>query len=406
MNLEKIRQDFPFLDGKKVGKDIIYLDSAATSQRPYQVLEAVDEFYKYSNANPHRGAHYLGWKATEAYENTREKIKNFINAKRSEEIVFTRNATESLNLVAYSYGLSNLSEGDEILITILEHHANLVPWQMVAKRTGAVLKYAYLKDDFTLDYDDLEKKISEKTKILAFTASSNVTGEMVDVKRLVDLAHSVGAIAVVDACQLAPHKAIDVQDLDCDFLAFSGHKLFSPFGIGVLYGKYRLLDEMIPFNLGGDMIEYVHEQESTFEKPPTKFEAGTQNVGGVVGLGAAIDYIENIGLEEIFEHEHELAAYAYDLIKDIENIRVFYPVNSKTGSVVSFTFDDIHPHDVATILDAKGIGVRSGHHCAMPLHEYLNVSSTCRASFSIFNTKEEVELFANELKNVRKVMGL
>lgn len=406
MNLEKIRQDFPFLDGKKVGKDIIYLDSAATSQRPYQVLEAVDEFYKYSNANPHRGAHYLGWKATEAYENTREKIKNFINAKRSEEIVFTRNATESLNLVAYSYGLSNLSEGDEILITILEHHANLVPWQMVAKRTGAVLKYAYLKDDFTLDYDDLEKKVSEKTKILAFTASSNVTGEMVDVKRLVDLAHSVGAIAVVDACQLAPHKAIDVQDLDCDFLAFSGHKLFSPFGIGVLYGKYKLLDKMIPFNLGGDMIEYVHEQESTFEKPPTKFEAGTQNVGGVVGLGAAIDYIENIGLEEIFEHEHELAEYAYDLIKDIENIKVFYPVNSKTGSVVSFTFDDIHPHDVATILDTKGIGVRSGHHCAMPLHEYLNVSSTCRASFSIFNTKEEVELFANELKNVRKVMGL
>lgn len=406
MNLEKIRQDFPFLDGKKVGKDIIYLDSAATSQRPYQVLEAVDEFYKYSNANPHRGAHYLGWKATEAYENTREKIKNFINAKRSEEIVFTRNATESLNLVAYSYGLPNLSEGDEILITILEHHANLVPWQMVAKRTGAVLKYAYLKDDFTLDYDDLEKKVSEKTKILAFTASSNVTGEMIDVKRLVDLAHSVGAIAVVDACQLAPHKAIDVQELDCDFLAFSGHKLFSPFGIGVLYGKYKLLDEMIPFNLGGDMIEYVHEQESTFEKPPTKFEAGTQNVGGVVGLGAAIDYIENIGLEEIFEHEHELAEYAYDLIKDIENIKVFYPVNSKTGSVVSFTFDDIHPHDVATILDTKGIGVRSGHHCAMPLHEYLNVSSTCRASFSIFNTKEEVELFANELKNVRKVMGL
>lgn len=406
MDLEKIRADFPFLDSKKVGKEVIYLDSAATSQRPLPVLEAVDEFYKYSNANPHRGAHYLGWKATEIYESSRKKVQKFINAQKSEEIVFTRNATEALNLVAYSYGLENLKEGDEILITILEHHANLVPWQMVAKRTGAVLKYAYLNDDYSLDYEDLEKKLTDKTKVLAFTASSNVTGEMIDVKRLVDLAHSVGAIAVVDACQLAPHKAIDVKDLDCDFLAFSGHKLYSPFGIGVLYGKYELLDQMIPFNLGGDMIEYVHEQESTFAKPPTKFEAGTQNVGGVAGLSAAIDYIEEIGIENIFDHEQSLARYGYDLIKDIDHLKVFYPADSETGSVLAFTFDDIHPHDVATILDAKGIGVRSGHHCAMPLHEYLDISSTCRASFSIFNTKEEVEYFAKELKNVRKVMGL
>ncbi len=406
MDIEKIRKDFPFLDEEKVGKKVIYLDSAATSQKPEEVIEAVDNYYRYSNANPHRGAHYLGWKATEAYENTREKVKNFINAKRSEEIVFTRNATESLNLVAYSYALENIKEGDEILITILEHHANLVPWQMVAKRKKATLKYAYLRDDLGLDYEDLESKITEKTKIVAFTASSNVTGEMTDVERIIRAAIKVGATTVVDACQLAPHKAVDVQAMDCDFLAFSGHKLFSPLGIGVLYGKYELLDQMIPFNLGGDMIEYVHEQESTFAKPPTRFEAGTQNVGGVVGLGAAIDYIEKIGIEEIFKHEHELARYAYDLIKDIDNIKVFYPVNSDAGSVVAFTFDDIHPHDVATILDAKGIAIRSGHHCAMPLHEYLNISSTCRASFSIFNTKEEVELFANELKNVRKVMGL
>lgn len=406
MDIEKIRKDFPFLDEEKVGKKVIYLDSAATSQKPEEVIEAVDNYYRYSNANPHRGAHYLGWKATEAYENTREKVKNFINAKRSEEIVFTRNATESLNLVAYSYALENIKEGDEILITILEHHANLVPWQMVAKRKKATLKYAYLRDDLGLDYEDLESKITEKTKIVAFTASSNVTGEMTDVERIIRAAKKVGATTVVDACQLAPHKAVDVQAMDCDFLAFSGHKLFSPLGIGVLYGKYELLDQMIPFNLGGDMIEYVHEQESTFAKPPTRFEAGTQNVGGVVGLGAAIDYIEKIGIEEIFKHEHELARYAYDLIKDIDNIKVFYPVNSDAGSVVAFTFDDIHPHDVATILDAKGIAIRSGHHCAMPLHEYLNISSTCRASFSIFNTKEEVELFANELKNVRKVMGL
>lgn len=406
MDIEKIRKDFPFLDEEKVGKKVIYLDSAATSQKPEEVIEAVDNYYRYSNANPHRGAHYLGWKATEAYENTREKVKNFINAKRSEEIVFTRNATESLNLVAYSYALENIKEGDEILITILEHHANLVPWQMVAKRKKATLKYAYLRDDLGLDYEDLESKITEKTKIVAFTASSNVTGEMTDVERIIRAAKKVGATTVVDACQLAPHKAVDVQAMDCDFLAFSGHKLFSPLGIGVLYGKYELLDQMIPFNLGGDMIEYVHEQESTFAKPPTRFEAGTQNVGGVVGLGAAIDYIEKIGIEEIFKHEHELARYAYDLIKDIDNIKVFYPVNSDAGSVVAFTFDDIHPHDVATILDAKGIAIRSGHHCAMPLHEYLDISSTCRASFSIFNTKEEVELFANELKNVRKVMGL
>lgn len=406
MDIEKIRKDFPFLDEEKVGKKVIYLDSAATSQKPEEVIEAVDNYYRYSNANPHRGAHYLGWKATETYENTREKVKNFINAKRSEEIVFTRNATESLNLVAYSYALENIKEGDEILITILEHHANLVPWQMVAKRKKATLKYAYLRDDLGLDYEDLESKITEKTKIVAFTASSNVTGEMTDVERIIRAAKKVGATTVVDACQLAPHKAVDVQAMDCDFLAFSGHKLFSPLGIGVLYGKYELLDQMIPFNLGGDMIEYVHEQESTFAKPPTRFEAGTQNVGGVVGLGAAIDYIEKIGIEEIFKHEHELARYAYDLIKDIDNIKVFYPVNSDAGSVVAFTFDDIHPHDVATILDAKGIAIRSGHHCAMPLHEYLDISSTCRASFSIFNTKEEVELFANELKNVRKVMGL
>lgn len=406
MDVEKIRQDFSFLDEKKVGKKVIYLDSAATSQKPNSVIEAVDDFYRYSNANPHRGAHYLGWKATEAYENTREKIGKYINANRPEEIVFTRNATESLNLLAYSYGLENLKKGDEILITILEHHANLVPWQMVAQRTGAVLKYAYLKDDLGLNYEDLESKINEKTKIVAFTASSNVTGEMIDVKRIIKAAKKVSAITIVDACQLAPHKAIDVRDMDCDFLAFSGHKLYSPLGIGVLYGKYELLDQMIPFNLGGDMIDYVHEQESTFAEVPTRFEAGTQNVGGVVGLGAAIDYIESIGIEEIFKHEHELARYAYDLIKDIDHIKVFYPINSDTGSVVSFTFDDIHPHDVATILDAKGIAIRSGHHCAMPLHEYLDVSSTCRASFSIFNTKEEVEFFAKELKNVRKVMGL
>lgn len=406
INVEKIRADFPYLDSDKVGKEVIYLDTGATSQKPAYVIDAVDEYYRYSNANPHRGAHFLSWKATEAYEETREVVKDFIGAKKSSEIVFTRSTTEALNLLAYSYGLNNLKKDDEILITILDHHANLVPWQIVAKKTGAKLVYAYLNDDYGLDYDDLKSKINEKTKIVSVTGASNVTGELIDSKLITKWAHEVGAISIVDGAQLIPHVKTDVEDIDCDFLAFSGHKMFSPMGIGVLYGKYELLDKLEPFNYGGDMIEYVYEQESTFQEPPIKFEAGTPNVGGVLGLKAAIEYVEKIGMDEIFAYEHELTAYAYDLIKDIPNIKIFYPTNGKAGSVISFTFTDIHPHDIATILDSKGIAVRSGHHCAMPLHGYLGISATARASFSIYNTKEEAEIFARELKNVRKVMGL
>ena len=406
IDVEKIRADFPYLDSDKVGKEVIYLDTGATSQKPAYVIDAVDEYYRYSNANPHRGAHYLSWKATEAYEETREVVKDFIGARKSSEIVFTRSTTEALNLLAYSYGLNNLKKDDEILITILDHHANLVPWQMVAKKTGAKLVYAYLNEDYGLDYDDLKSKINEKTKIVSVTGASNVTGELTDSKLITKWAHEVGAISIVDGAQLIPHVKTDVKDIDCDFLAFSGHKMFSPMGIGVLYGKYELLDKLEPFNYGGDMIEYVYEQESTFQEPPIKFEAGTPNVGGVLGLKAAIEYVEKIGMDEIFAYEHELTAYAYDLIKDIPNIKIFYPTNGKAGSVISFTFTDIHPHDIATILDSKGIAVRSGHHCAMPLHGYLGISATARASFSIYNTKEEAEIFARELKNVRKVMGL
>lgn len=406
IDVEKIRADFPYLDSEKVGKDVIYLDTGATSQKPAYVIDAVDEYYRYSNANPHRGAHFLSWKATEAYEETREVVKDFIGARKSSEIVFTRSTTEALNLLAYSYGLNNLKKDDEILITILDHHANLVPWQMVAKKTGAKLVYAYLNEDYSLDYDDLKSKINEKTKIVSVTGASNVTGELIDSKLITKWAHEVGAISIVDGAQLIPHVKTDVKDIDCDFLAFSGHKMFSPMGIGVLYGKYELLDELEPFNYGGDMIEYVYEQESTFQEPPIKFEAGTPNVGGVLGLKAAIEYVEKIGMDEIFAYEHELTSYAYDLIKDIPDIKIFYPENGKAGSVISFTFTDIHPHDIATILDSKGIAVRSGHHCAMPLHGYLGISATARASFSIYNTKEEAEIFASELKNVRKVMGL
>ncbi|WP_275886692.1 cysteine desulfurase [Anaerococcus marasmi] len=406
IDVEKIRADFPYLDSERVGKEVIYLDTGATSQKPAYVIDAVDEYYRYSNANPHRGAHFLSWKATEAYEETREVVKDFIGARKSSEIVFTRSTTEALNLLAYSYGLNNLKEDDEILITILDHHANLVPWQMVAKKTGAKLIYAYLNEDYSLDYDDLKSKINEKTKIVSVTGASNVTGELIDSKLITKWAHEVGAISIVDGAQLIPHVKTDVKDIDCDFLAFSGHKMFSPMGIGVLYGKYELLDKLEPFNYGGDMIEYVYEQESTFQEPPIKFEAGTPNVGGVLGLKAAIEYVEKIGMDEIFAYEHELTSYAYDLIKDIPNIKIFYPTNGKAGSVISFTFTDIHPHDIATILDSKGIAVRSGHHCAMPLHGYLGISATARASFSIYNTKEEAETFARELKNVRKVMGL
>lgn len=406
IDVEKIRADFPYLDSEKVGKKVIYLDTGATSQKPSCVIDAVDQYYRYSNANPHRGAHYLSWKATEAYEETREVVKNFIGAKSAREIVFTRSTTESLNLLAYSYGLNKLKKDDEILITILDHHANLVPWQMVAKKTGARLVYAYLKDDYSLDYDDLKSKITDKTKIVSVTGASNVTGELIDSKLITKWAHEVGAISIVDGAQLIPHVKTNVRDIDCDFLAFSGHKMFSPMGIGVLYGKYELLEDLEPFNYGGDMIEYVYEQESSFEEAPLKFEAGTPNVGGVLGLRAAIDYVEKIGMDEILAYEHELTSYAYDLIKDIPNIKIFYPKNGRAGSVISFAFTDIHPHDIATILDSKGIAVRSGHHCAMPLHGYLGISATARASFSIYNTKEEAEIFAKELKNVRKVMGL
>ena len=406
MNIEQIRKEFAYLEADKVGKDVIYLDTAATSQKPNRVIEAVDSYYKYKNANPHRGAHYLSWTATEAYENGRETVRKFINAKSRDEIVYTKTTTEAMNLLAYSYGLNNLKEGDEVLVTILEHHANIVPWQMVAKATGARLVFAYLNDDNSLDYDDLRAKITDKTKIVSVTGASNVTGEITDLKKIIGWAKEVGARTIVDAAQLVAHQKIDVTDLDCDFLVFSGHKIYGPMGIGVLYGKYELLNEMKPFNLGGDMIEYVYEDYSTFAKPPIKFEAGTPNVGGVIGLVEAINYVEEIGMDKIHAHEMDLTHYAYDLIKDIENIKLIHPTGENEGSLIAFTFDDIHPHDIASILDSKNIAVRSGHHCAMPLHTYLGISSTARASFAIYNTKEEVDIFAESLREVRKVMGL
>ena len=404
--IEKIRSDFPYLDEKNMGRKIIYLDNSATSQKPISVIQAVDDYYKYENANPHRGAHYLTVKATDAYEGAREKVAKFINAKLPAEIIFTRNTTESLNLIAYSYALENLNKGDEILITILEHHSNFVTWQYVAEKTGAVLKIAYLDDDFCLDMEDFKNKLSDKTKIVAFTGASNVTSYMSDVEEIVRLAHEKGAIAIVDAAQLAPHKAVDVQKMNCDFLTISGHKMLSPMGIGVLYGKKQLLDKMKPFMYGGEMIEYVYETHSTFAELPSKFEAGTVNVGGAVGLGAAIDYINEIGIDNIYQRESELVSYLVSELKKIPYVDIYYPLKAKVkGAAVAFNVKEIHPHDTASILDSYNIAVRSGHHCTMPLHAYLKLNASCRASLMFYNNKQEIDEFLSHLEDVRRTMG-
>lgn len=392
--MNDLKKDFPILENR----DIAYLDSGATSQKPLQVINAIEEFYKKYNANPHRGAYSLSIEATEAYENTRRKIAKFINSRYSEEIIFSKNASESLNLIAYSYGLDNLKKDDEVVLSIMEHHSNLVPWQMVTKKTGAKLNYMYINDDFELSDDEIESKITDKTKIVAITHVSNVLGTINDVKKIIKYAHKKGAIVIVDASQSIPHMRIDVQDLDCDFLVFSGHKMLAPLGIGVLYGKREILNEMTPFLMGGDMIEYVYEQNTTFAPLPNKFEAGTQNVEGVVGLGSAIDYIENIGYNKIQEIEDEVMSYARQELSKLDFLKLYMTPNSKNhSSVISFNIEGVHPHDVASILDSEGVCVRSGNHCAQPLLRYLGFDSTCRASFYLYNTKEDVDRLVEAL---------
>ena len=399
-DLENIKEDFPILKNR----DIAYLDSGATSQKPQVVIDAVEEFYKKYNANPHRGAYALSQEATDIYENTRTKISKFINAKHREEIIFSKNATESLNLIAYSYGLENLKENDEIVISIMEHHSNLVPWQKVAKVKNAKLKYMYINDNFELSMEEIENKITEKTKIVGITHISNVLGTINPVKEIIDYAHKKGAIVVVDASQSIPHQKIDVQALDADFLVFSGHKMLAPLGIGVLYGKKELLEKMSPFLMGGDMIEYVYEQETTFASLPNKFEAGTQNVEGVVGLGAAIDYIENLEYKKIQEKEENLVKYARQKLEELDFLELYLTKNEEHHSaVISFNVKGIHPHDIASILDSEGVCVRSGNHCAQPLMRFLNIDSTCRASFSFYNTKEDVDRLVEVLKKAYKM---
>lgn len=400
--MNELKKDFPLLENR----DIVYLDNGATSQKPYTVIEKVKEFYEKYNANPHRGAYSLSIEATEMYEKARDKVQKFIDAKYREEIIFSKNATESLNLIAYSYGLDNLKNDDEIVLSIMEHHSNLVPWQKVSKVTGSKLKYMYINEEFEIPDEEIEKKITDRTKVVAITHVSNALGTINNLEKIITIAHKKGAVVVVDASQSIPHMQIDVQKLDADFLVFSGHKMLSPLGVGVLYGKKEILNNMNPFLMGGDMIEYVYEEDTTFASLPNKFEAGTQNVEGVVGLGAAIDYIEEIGYNKIQKEENELMAYAREELKKLDFLKLYITPNiEKHSSVISFNIKGVHPHDVSTILDSKGVCVRSGNHCAQPLMRYLKIDSTCRASFYFYNTREDVDRLVCALKEAYQMFS-
>ena len=394
------KEDFPIFKNR----DIAYLDSGATAQKPQIVIDAINNFYDKYNANPHRGAYTLSIEATAVYEDTRAKIAKFINAKHPEEIIFSKNASESLNLLAYSYGLDNLKKGDDVVISIMEHHSNLVPWQFVTQKTGSELKYMYINDEFELSKEEIESKITDNTKIVGITHVSNVLGTINNVKEIIKYAHKKGAVVIVDASQSIPHMKIDVQDLDADFLVFSGHKMFAPLGIGVLYGKRELLNKMNPFLMGGDMIEYVHEQKTTFAPLPNKFEAGTQNVEGVVGLGAAIDYIDSIGYDKIQEHDREIVEYAREKLSKLDYLDIYMTPNAENHSaVISFNIKGVHPHDVASILDSENVCVRSGNHCAQPFMRFLGIDSTCRASFYIYNTKKDVDRLVDGIEKAYKM---
>ena len=394
-----MKEDFPLLKNSNV----IYLDSAATSQKPYCVLDAVSEYYKNYNANPHRGAYNLSVKATSAYDNAHEVVREFINASSSKEIIFTKNATESLNLIAYSYGLDNLNEGDEVVLSIMEHHSNLVPWQEVCKKKKAILKYMYVNENYEID-DSEFSKITTKTKIVGITHVSNVCGTINDVEKIINASHKVGAKVVVDASQSIAHMKIDVKKMDADFLVFSAHKMYGPMGIGVLYGKEELLKSMSPFLMGGDMIEYVYEQDTTYAELPEKFEAGTQNVGGAVGLVEAINYIKRVGYEKIQKHERELLEYAREKLETLDFLDLYYPKNiNNHSSVISFNIKGVHPHDASSILDTMNICLRSGNHCAQPFLRSLGVDSTLRMSISIYNEKSDIDALINGLIKINEM---
>ncbi|EAG7024318.1 cysteine desulfurase [Listeria monocytogenes] len=407
IDIQKIRADFPILDQEINEKPLAYLDNAATSQKPKQVIEALTHYYEFDNANVHRGVHTLAARATDAYESARGKVAKFIHAREVAEIIFTRGTTSAINLVVDSYAEANIEAGDEIVISYLEHHSNLIPWQQLAKRKGAVLKYIELEEDGTISVEQAKKTIGEKTKIVALAHVSNVLGTITPIKEIAAIAHQFGAVILVDGAQAVPHMEVDVVDLDADFYAFSGHKMMAPTGIGALYGKRELLDAMEPTEFGGEMIDFVELYDSTWKELPWKFEAGTPIIGGAIALGAAIDYLAEVGLENIQAHEQALASYAIEEMSKIEGITIYGPKDaSKRCGLVTFNLEGAHPHDIATILDEDGVAIRAGHHCAQALMKWLDVSSTARASFYIYNTKEEIDALIDGLKLTKEYFGL
>lgn len=402
LNVEAIIKDFPILEQQVNGKRLAYLDSTATSQKPKQVIDALSDYYERYNSNVHRGVHTLGSLATDGYEGARETVRRFIHAKYFEEIIFTRGTTAAINMIAHSYGDANVSEGDEIVVTQMEHHANLVPWQQLAKRQGAILKFIPMTEDGTITLEAVRETVSERTKIVAIAHVSNVLGTINDIKAIAEIAHEHGAIISVDGAQSVPHMKVDVQDLNVDFYSFSGHKMLGPTGIGVLYGKREHLNQMEPTEFGGDMIDFVDLYDSTWTDLPTKFEAGTPLIAQAIGLQAAIEYIESIGFDAIHDHEQALTTYAYEQMSQIEGIDIYGPSKDKRAGIITFNLKDVHPHDVATALDTEGVAVRAGHHCAQPLMKWLNVSSTARASFYIYNTKEDIDQLVEGLKQTKE----
>jgi cysteine desulfurase/selenocysteine lyase len=406
INVLKIREDFPILKRRVNGKPLVYFDNAATSQKPKIVIEAVNRYYMEYNANIHRGIHKLAEEATLAHEEAREKVAKFINANRTEEIIFVRNATEAINLVAYTWGRANIGSGDKIVLTIMEHHSNIVPWQLLAQEKNAKIEFAKIDEEGSLRLDEIREMIDDKTKLVCVTHASNVLGTINPVGEIARVAHRHGALVLVDAAQSVPHMRVDAKEMDCDFMAFSGHKMLGPTGIGVLYGKSRHLESMPPFLGGGEMIREVHTSGATWKDLPYKYEAGTANIAGAIGLGTAVDYLNKIGMDNVHEHEKEITSYALSRMDQVKGLTIYggRDVKQKVG-VISFNLGDIHAHDLASILDEEGVAIRSGHHCAQPLMEFLDIPAAARASFYIYNTKEEVDTLINVLEKARKLFA-
>lgn len=403
MDIQSVRAEFPILNQDVNGHPLVYLDSSATSQKPVAVIEAIDEYYRLHNSNVHRGVHTLGSRATDLYEGAREKVRRFINANTQKEIIFNRGTTTAINIVAQSYGLTHVKEGDEIVITEMEHHSNIIPWQQVAKRTGAKLKFIPLQANGTIKLEDARKTITNKTKIVAIAHVSNVLGTINPVKEITKIAHENEAVILIDGAQAVPHMQVDVQDINCDFYAFSGHKMLGPTGIGVLFGKQALLEEMEPVEFGGEMIDFVELYDSTWKELPWKFEGGTPIIAGAVGLGAAIDFLSDIGMDKVLDYEKKLVKYALEQMRTIDEITIFGPENR--AGLVTFNLDGVHSHDLSTVLDTEGIAIRAGHHCAQPLMKWLNVSSTARASMYVYNNEDDVDRLVTGLKKTKEYFG-